>query len=771
MKKISKRVLAVILTLAMLLPMLTIGISASETITTGECGENIKWTMDSVTGTMTLSGIGQMYNYAAFGTGRDYPNNMTTLIVEEGITALGDFSFDQCKSLKNVVLPNSLKKTGMCTFRKCPIESINIPNGLTNVGNYTFDSTELLSVYVPGSVVTLGDSGVFDEHAFFNCRQLQNIIVDVSNANYASVDGVLFNKAANILYQYPSGRAGDYTVPNGTTELFHEAFYGATKLTAIYIPKSVTKIGQQCFMYCTSLKDIYYDGTKENWDRISNNSIASNVTIHYNQKMFPDGYNFETDSYSFGNYGRLIGNEYFKTMFGDKKGLLFWKKLRNQGGQCFGMAYTTAAFLNDLPGGYTIRELKNGGNDIVNWSSSVKIGTHTISIRDYIAYAHIYQFSTNVTNGSVWTNGTTIYNLVRQYLSNDTIGVTIGMTRRDGSGGHRVLAVGIDGNDILIDDPNNTKSWERLTVNSDGSWSFSGLNGWNSDTCDIRYNLDWQMPYEVLKTGTTVVGDDVFINDESSCENYIVGMDIVDKDKLLLFADGDYTVCNENASQIVIDSIDENITSSSGEFYWIDKDKTINVTTQQDDNEIILAGNDVSIGVETDAASSMTFTLDEGNEVAVSIDCNQSDEYKIYFETTDDNENDVITTITGTASGDTVTAYEVEGGIEVEGLNDITVTLETADGTIETTAKVTDGEKVNITVDEANNTVSTDWQCKHPDTNHDGVCDNCGEDFTKSCSHICHSNNKFIQFIYKIACFVCRIFGVNKYCACGKAHY
>ena len=64
------------------------------------------------------------------------------------------------------------------------------------------------------------------------------------------------------------------------------------------------------------------------------------------------------------------------------------------------------------------------------------------------------------------------------------------------------------------------------------------------------------------------------------------------------------------------------------------------------------------------------------------------------------------------------------------------------------------------------------WVCKHPDDNHDGICDSCSEDFTKGCSCNCHSNS-FMQFLHKILCFLYRIFGMEqyRYCGCGKAHW
>lgn len=61
----------------------------------------------------------------------------------------------------------------------------------------------------------------------------------------------------------------------------------------------------------------------------------------------------------------------------------------------------------------------------------------------------------------------------------------------------------------------------------------------------------------------------------------------------------------------------------------------------------------------------------------------------------------------------------------------------------------------------------------HNDTDHNGICDNCGKDFTVDCGHSCHSDNAFVQFFYKIARFFWKLFGMqnNRFCACGKAHW
>lgn len=516
--------------------------------------------------------------------------------------------------------------------------------------------------------------------------------------------------------------------------------------------------------------------------------------------QFPAGYDFKEDSYRFANYGDTISKKYFTTLYGTDNGKLLYKNQKKQGGLCFGFSYTTAALNNGLPDcsiistfdkglfNYkfcdNIRDIWNLSVDFIDLtthstkivSSAFIVGDNTITIEDYIKYAHIYQCSENVDKGSVWTDGNTILALVREYTNNDRIGVTIGMTRRDGKGGHRVLAVGYDENDILVDDPNYKDEYKRIHVNSDGSWSFNGLTGYNSNTCDIRYNLDFHVPYQLLLTGQTTTVAEKWIDDQYNVsEHYIEGMDILNKDCCLVAINAeDYTVENENLTKIITEEIESAENDESSDLYWLPKDKTITVSDFSGENNLIeFSGNGKILSLETNADGSVTFDTED---TEINVQTKENEDYYLQIEECyqDEEFNDLsdIVIISGTANGDEVTATETEDGIQVTGLNDITVTYETADSTAETTAKVDDGSTVNITVNDDENTVETDWQCKHPDENHDGICDTCSEDFTKSCSCSCHSN-AFMQFIHKILCFLYRIFGMEqyRYCGCGKAHW
>ena len=236
-----KKIISLFLSIAMLLSIVSVvDFSAFADVKTGKCGDNVTYSLDTETGLLTISGTGDMYSYRQF-----FQNtNIKSVIIESGVTSIGDSAFDGCTSLTDVTIPNSVTSIGYSAFRDCrSLTSVTIPDSLTSIGEEAFSScTSLTSVTIPNSVTSIGDS------AFSGCRSLTSIEVSNNNENYSSTDGVLFNKSNSELITYPAGKTdSEYVIPNSVTTIGYDAFNGCSKLKKIEIPDSVTYIGSKAF--------------------------------------------------------------------------------------------------------------------------------------------------------------------------------------------------------------------------------------------------------------------------------------------------------------------------------------------------------------------------------------------------------------------------------------------------------------------------------------------------------------------------------------------
>ena len=95
-------------------------------------------------------------------------SSLTSITIPDSVTSIGDYAFRGCSSLTNITIPNSVTSIGDGAFVMCSsLASITIPNGVTSIGNSAFDlCTNLTSITIPDSITSIG-SGVFN-----NCNDL-----------------------------------------------------------------------------------------------------------------------------------------------------------------------------------------------------------------------------------------------------------------------------------------------------------------------------------------------------------------------------------------------------------------------------------------------------------------------------------------------------------------------------------------------------------------------------------------------------------------------
>ena len=189
-------------------------------------------------------------------------NSQLATIADDNNNSNGG-SFHNCKSLKNINLPNTLTYIGSYAFYSCTsLNHIDIPNSVTNIAIRAFESSGLVDIEIPSGVISLG-SNVFESCsklenvsiptsvtsipycAFQSCTSLTNI--DIPNS-VTSIGGSAFKSCTSLT---------NIDIPNSVTSIDGSAFQYCSSLASINIPNSVTSIGSKAFQYCSKLESVY----------------------------------------------------------------------------------------------------------------------------------------------------------------------------------------------------------------------------------------------------------------------------------------------------------------------------------------------------------------------------------------------------------------------------------------------------------------------------------------------------------------------------------
>lgn len=293
-----KKIFSLILSLAMLLSIVSVvDFSAYADVQTGKCGNNVTYSFDTETGVLTISGTGDMTDYWNIQSPFYYNNSLKSVIIESGITSIGNYLFYVCKNLTSVTIPNSVTKIGFSAFNSCEsLTSVTIPNTVTSIGNSAFDGcTNLTSVTIPTGVIGVGNS------TFKNCESLTSITIP-DNVTYIGESAFFGCDGLTSL-----------TIPNSVTSIDNYAFSYCTNLTHVKIPNSVTKIGDDAFKSCDSMFWVDYGGTIEEWETFgldSNDFTLRTAVIKCTDGVKGNRKNVIIDGlkYMLGNYtASLIG--------------------------------------------------------------------------------------------------------------------------------------------------------------------------------------------------------------------------------------------------------------------------------------------------------------------------------------------------------------------------------------------------------------------------------------------------------------------------------
>ena len=223
---------------------------AADLIDSGTCGEQATWELYQ-DGTLYIKGSGAMSDYSISSDANDtsfcsapwyasHRSDIQTVIIEDGITRIGEHAFTYCSAMHSVSIPDSVTEIGAEAFAGCSsLESVTIPDGVTKIGSAAFESCgSLKSVTIPSSVTTIG------EWAFFGCDSLESVTIPGS---VTEIGDWAFSDC---------GSLKSVTIPDSVTTIGEQAFSGCASLESVTIPGSVTEIGDWAFSDCVFLKSV-----------------------------------------------------------------------------------------------------------------------------------------------------------------------------------------------------------------------------------------------------------------------------------------------------------------------------------------------------------------------------------------------------------------------------------------------------------------------------------------------------------------------------------
>ncbi len=313
--------------------------------TTGYCGSNVTWTLNDK-GTLTISGEGPMKDYPTYSQvpWYNYKDNITAVVVEDGVTSIGNYALYQCEKITSITIPSSVTEIGNLAFYYCKgltelhiaslkdwcevsfgtdvyystskdiklfvqdeeITEIEIPEEITEIKGYTFRNCKyLVSVKIHEGVTKIGRCAFYNcegiksitipstiehigEWAFFYCKGLTELhIPSVELWCKMTFDDNVFNNAAanndvKLIDDSKNEEITEITIPGDVTKINGYAFKGCRYLKKIIMHDNVEEIGMGAFSGCRGLTSIEIPKkvTKINESTFSGCSGLTSIDIH-----------------------------------------------------------------------------------------------------------------------------------------------------------------------------------------------------------------------------------------------------------------------------------------------------------------------------------------------------------------------------------------------------------------------------------------------------------------------------------------------------------
>lgn len=232
------------------------------------CGEEVTWSLDATTGTLTISGIGEMYDYNEPSWYDDdttdaspffsYANQIRSVVIQNGVTNIGKYAFYKCNRLVSITFPDTLLSINDYAFYSCNhLTDIQISEGTKYLSFSAFSyCSSLRTLSLPASLTTCEDTS-----SFYGCDNLESVSVDSDNPNYTSIDGILYNKnKTSLLFVPVAWKTETLELPKTVTKIENSVMDDNKYVRKIIFPSGFTNIGYYSLYSCDSLTTLIFLG-------------------------------------------------------------------------------------------------------------------------------------------------------------------------------------------------------------------------------------------------------------------------------------------------------------------------------------------------------------------------------------------------------------------------------------------------------------------------------------------------------------------------------
>ena len=283
----------------------------------GDVGENIHWEYDTGTRTLTVTGTGAIPDYGKddnLSPWRGLSPSATTLVIGDGITAVGAYSFyntdlvtvtfaDSVETIGDYAFHNSIRletldagdgfaDIGERAFYNSSLTAFGFGDHVSHIGTYAFASSKLAALTAVGS-----ENAVIDDHAFDNCRALIDISLGegfitigeyaFTNCGRGTVEPITVSLGPDLVtisdYAFQSTHMNTIIIPDKVTTIGASAFSNS-ELKSVTLGEGLTTIGRYAFSTGNSISTLNLNSVRLG-DFTSNNGTfkwdteAAEVTV------------------------------------------------------------------------------------------------------------------------------------------------------------------------------------------------------------------------------------------------------------------------------------------------------------------------------------------------------------------------------------------------------------------------------------------------------------------------------------------------------------